>query len=327
MKILVTGGTGFTGSHLVRRLINNGHDVHVLDIEKGNNFDELTTMGATIVLGTITDKTLVDNCVKGCDLVYHLAAAFRQINVSKKFYWDVNVEGTRNLLEAALNSHVQRFINCSTIGIYGDVKNPPADELSVPAPNDYYQYTKLEGEKLAKEYSAKGLYTVNILPAGIYGPGDLGRFLMLYRFVKRGVFYMFSDGSAFYHTLYIDNLIDAFELATEVEGINGEAFIIADEKHYTLNELVAGVADSMGTKVKIQYLPFFPLWISALICEMLCKPFGISPPLFRRRVDWFRSVRAFSIEKAVEVLGYNPKVGLAEGLHKTATWYKKHGFI
>ena len=83
-----------------------------------------------------TDKKLVDESVKGCDLVYHIAAAFRQINVTKKFYWDVNVEGTRNLLEASLDAQVKRFIHCSTIGIYGNVKNPPADEKFDPAPTD-----------------------------------------------------------------------------------------------------------------------------------------------------------------------------------------------
>jgi len=138
---------------------------------------------------------------------------------------------------------------------------------------------------------------------------------------------MFSSGSADYHTLYIDNLIDAFELASEVEGINGEAFIIADERTYTLNDLVTNVASAMGTNVKIRYLPFWPLWFCALVCEYLCKPFGISPPLFRRRVDWFRMVRSFSIEKAKKHLGYNPRVDLAEGLLKTAKWYKDEGLI
>lgn len=327
MKILVTGGTGFTGSHLVRRLLGKGHDVLVIDIQKGGDFDELIKLGADIKIGSITDRELVHSCINGCDLVYHLAAAFRQINVSKQFYWDVNVEGTRNLLEASLDSKIKRFIHCSTIGIYGDVKSPPADENSEPAPADYYQYSKLQGEKIVKEYSEKGLYTVIIRPSGIYGPGDCGRFLMLYQFVKKGTFFMFSNGNIDYHTVYIDNLIDAFELASQIEGINGEDFIIADERVYTLNDIITQVAGALGTKVKIRYLPFWPLWFAALVCELFCKPFGISPPLFRRRADWFRMVRSFKIDKAKKRLGYKPRVDLAEGLAITAKWYKDQGLI
>lgn len=327
MNILVTGGTGFAGSHLVKRLLFRGHEVHVLDIQEGHHYKELLKLGARIKLGSVTDKRLVEESVDGCDIVYHTAAAFRQINATKKFYWDVNVEGTRNMLEASLNAQVKKFIHCSTIGIYGNVQNPPADENSHPSPADYYQYSKLEGEKIAKDYSSKGLYTVIIQPSGIYGPGDLGRFLILYRLVKKGVFFMFGDGNISYHTVYIDNLLDGFELVSEIEGINGQSFIIADEHYYTLNELVVHVARSMETEIKIRHMPYLPLWFVSLIIENLYKPFRIAPPLFRRRAEWFRMVRAFSIEKAKNILGYNPKIDLPEGLLSTATWYRDNGHI
>jgi nucleoside-diphosphate-sugar epimerase len=327
MRILVTGGTGFTGSHLVRRLLSKGHDVVVVDNQEGLFYKELQAKGATIALGSITDKALIEKTVSGCEVVYHLAAAFRQLNVPNQYYWEVNVEGTRSLVEAAQRFRVRRLIYCSTQGVHGHVQHPPGNEHSPIAPEDYYQLTKYEGEQVVREYVSRGLDAVIIRPTAIYGPGDPGRFLILFRLVKRGSFLMFGNGRTFYHPVYIDNLVDAFELALEKEGIRGETYIIGDEHYYALNDLVQHVAAAMGVPLRMRYLPFWPLWTAALACEGVCKPLRLTPPLFRRRVDWFRQVRAFSIEKARKELDYQPKVGLKEGLAATARWYQEQGYL
>jgi len=327
MKVLVTGGTGFTGSHLVRRLLGRGHDVMVIDIQKGLFFDELTKRGAKIELGSITDMNDVNKIVKGCEVVYHVASSFRDVTVPNEAYWSVDVEGTRNLLDASYRLGVKRFIHCSTIGVYGNVRHPPASEQTDIAPADYYQFAKYEGEKVVEEYVQKGLDAVIIRPAAIYGPGDSGRFLILFRMVKQGFFLMFGDGKAYYHTVFIDNLLDAFELAADKEGISGEKYIIADEHYFSLNELVQYIAESLGISARIWHLPFWPLWVAALICEMICKPLNIYPPIFRRRVDWFRQVRAFSIDKAKRELNYQPKIDLQTGLSMTTMWYGDHGYL
>jgi nucleoside-diphosphate-sugar epimerase len=178
-----------------------------------------------------------------------------------------------------------------------------------------------------REYVEKGLDAVTLRPTAIYGPGDPERFLILFRMAKRESFLMFGNGQTFYHPVYIDNLVNAFELAAEKEGICGQTYIIADEHYYSLNDLVRQVGAAMGVSVRIRHFPFWPLWTAALACEMACKPLRLTPPIFRRRVDWFRQVRAFSIEKAKRELGYNPTVGLAEGLSKTALWYRQHGYV
>jgi nucleoside-diphosphate-sugar epimerase len=180
MRVLVTGGMGFTGSHLVRRLLSRRHEVLVIDLNRGLFYDELRDKGAKIELGSITDPAVVNKMVKESEVVYHIAAAFRQMNVPSRFYWNVNVEGTRNLLDAAYRFRVKKFIHCSTVGVYGNVKNPPADENSPISPADYYQVTKYEGEKLVRHYVEQGLNAVTLLPAGIYGPGDPGRFLFYF---------------------------------------------------------------------------------------------------------------------------------------------------
>jgi len=327
MRVLVTGGTGFTGSHLSRRLLDRGHQVLLLDNQPGLFYQELRDRGACIELGSITDKQIVEKMVQNTEVVYHLAAAFRQLDVPKQYYWEVNVEATRYLADAAFRSQVRRFIYCSTQGVHGNIENPPGNEHSPIAPEDYYQLTKYEGEKVVQEYVQRGLDAVTLRPTAIYGPGDPGRFRILFRLVKRGSFLMFGNGRTFYHPVYIDNLVDAFELAAIKNGIRGETYLVADEQYYSLNNLVRYVAASMDRTVRIRHVPFWPLWAVACACEIACKPLRLSPPLFRRRVDWFVQNRAFDISKAKRDLGYQPRIDLPTGLRETAKWYADNNLL
>lgn len=327
IKCLVTGGTGFTGSHLVRRLLERGHEVEVVDNARGLFWDELQQQGARLVLGSVTDQTLMDRLTEGKEAVFHVAAAFRGVSLPHKVYWEVNVEGTRHLLEASLRHGVKRFMYCSTEGVHGHIKNPPADENAPIAPKDYYQYSKWEGEKVVREYVRKGLPSVILRPTAIYGPGDPERFLMIYRRVKTGVFPMFGPGRVTYHPLYIDHLTDAFELAWEKEAALGQTYLIADEEYISIENLVREVAKVMKVPVKIPHFPFWPVYAAAALCEGICKPLKITPPIFRRRADWYRQNRAFTIEKAKRELGYNPTVSLTEGLERTYRWYLEKGYL
>lgn len=327
MRALVTGGTGFTGSHLVRRLLQRGNDVRVLDAAPGLFHDELTRLGARITLGSVTDAALVDRLVAGTEIVFHLAAAFRRINLPRREYRDVNVRGTRHVAEASLRHGAQRLVYCSTQGVHGHIRDVPGDESSPIAPEDYYQQTKYEGELAVWDVARQGLPATVVRPMGIYGPGDPGRFLMLYRAVRRGRFLMFGDGETLYHPCYIDNLVDAFELAAEHPKAVGETYLIGDDRYVSLNELVRAVSDSLGQKLRIVYVPFAPLWVASALCEAICMPMGIEPPLFRRRADWFRQTRAFAVEKARRELGFVPRVSLSEGLARTAAWYREHGYL
>lgn len=327
MRVLVTGGTGFTGSHLVRRLVGRGDEVVSLDNQPGLFADELRELGADIVIGSVTEPEIVRRCVEGVEVVHHLAAAFRQLNVPRSVYRDVNVGGTRNVLEAARSAGVRRVVYCSTQGVHGHVEDPPGNEESPIAPEDYYQQTKYEGEVVCAEYSADGMDISIVRPTAIYGPGDPGRFLLLYRMARNGRFLMFGDGSTTYHPVYIDNLVDLFELAGSRPEARGRTYIGGDAEYHTLNDLVTAVGRSMGREVNIIHLPFRPLWLAAVACEAACAPLRVAPPLFRRRVDWFRQVRAFRIDRAREELGYEPKVDIEEGLRRTFEWYRDNGYL
>ena len=328
MKVLVTGGTGFTGKALVRRLLDEGHEVVAMDYKEGLKTQELRDWGAEVVIGSVTDKDLVAKCIEGVDVVQHLAAAFRELNVPESYYDEVNVGGTENMLAAAKRSGVKRFIYCSTCGVHGNIDNPPGGEDAPIQPADYYQRTKYMAEPIVKEYNDKqGLPSVIIRPAAIYGPGDPERFFMIFKRVASGRFPMFGKGKTLYHPVYIDNLVDAHMLAMEPGKGDGEAYLIADEEYVEIEDLVRRVGKALGVDVKIPHYPVMPLVIAGHVCEKICKPFKIAPPIFPRRVDWYRQNRAFKIEKAKRDLGYAPRVGLDEGLERTAEWYRSEGYL
>lgn len=327
MKVLVTGGTGFTGKALVRRLLDEGHEVVALDYQEGLKTEELRQWGAKVVIGTVTDREIVKKVMEGIDIVHHLAAAFREMDVPNTYYDEVNVEGTRIVLEEAFQQKVQKFIYCSTCGVHGNIDNPPGGEDAPIQPADYYQRTKYQAEPIVQEYFKKGMKTVILRPAAIYGPGDPERFYMIFKRVAKGVFPMFGSGKTYYHPLYIDNLVDAFMLAMEEGKGDGQAYLIADEHYFEIEELVKRTARALGVTVRIPHFPVMPVVIAGHICEKICKPFHITPIIFPRRVDWYRQNRAFKIDKAKRELGYNPKVGIDEGLRRTGEWYKKEGYL
>ncbi len=327
MKVLVTGGTGFTGKALVKRILDEDHQVVALDYKEGLKTEELRSWGAEVIIGSVTDKGIVKKCMEGVDIVHHLAAAFRELNVPDNYYDEVNVGGTKNVLEAAFDAKVKKLIYCSTCGVHGNIDEPPGGEDAPIKPADYYQRTKYEAEPIVNEFFKRGMKTVILRPAAIYGPGDPERFYMIFKRVAKGSFPIFGSGKTFYHPLYIDNLIDAFMLAMEDGKGDGEAYLIADEDFLEIKQLVQKIGEALDIDVKISQFPIIPLVIAGHICEKLCKPFRITPPIFPRRVDWYRQDRAFKIEKARQDLGYKPKIGIDEGLKRTAEWYKNEGYI
>jgi nucleoside-diphosphate-sugar epimerase len=326
MRVLVTGGTGFTGTALVKRLIDEGHSVVALDYKEGLQCDTLRAHGAEVVIGSVTDKDAVERSMKGVEFVFHLAAAFRELNVPNSFYDEVNVGGTRVVLEAARREGVRKFVYCSTCGVHGNVDHPPANEDAPIQPADYYQRTKYEAEPLVLR-EAGPMETVILRPAAIYGPGDPERFFMIFKRVAKGTFPMFGSGRTLYHPLYIDNLVDSFLLCMPPGVGSGRAYLIADEHYYPIEEIVQEVARALDVSVRIPHYPVLPVVAVGHVVEKICRPFGVTPPIFPRRVDWYRQNRAFDISRAKRELGYVARVPLPEGLRLTGQWYREMGYL
>ena len=322
----VTGGSGFTGGALCRQLTANGYAVHAL-ARPTSNTAALQALGVRLFEGDIRDPRSLDAGMAGTSVVFHIAAAFREARLSDQQYYDVNVTGTRNVLEAAARARVLRFVHCSTIGVHGDTGKTPANEDSPYAPPDHYCRTKLEGELLAREsFTRLGIEGAVFRPLGIYGPGD-ERFLKLFRGLKRGRFVMIGDGTTLYHMSYIDDLCNGIILCGERPEAVGNVFILGGERHNTLNELVGAVAAAVGSQGPRLRVPMWPVMTAARVCETVCRPLGIEPPLYPRRVEFFSKDRAADISRAKRLLGYAPQVSLDEGVRRTAEWYARHGLL
>ena len=214
MRTLVTGATGFTGGHLARGLLARGHLVRALVRDPGRARD-LESAGIELAVGDVRDRRAVDSALVGIDVVYHVAAIYRQAGVSTETYRAVNATAVRGVIEAAAAAGVKRVVHCSTVGVHGNVEHPPADEDAPLHPGDIYQITKLEGERLARETGARlGIEVTIVRPSGIYGPGDR-RLLKLFGGIARRRFPMLGSGEIYYHLTYIDDLVEGFRLCGE----------------------------------------------------------------------------------------------------------------
>jgi dihydroflavonol-4-reductase len=324
LRVLVTGATGFTGGHLARTLAGRGDTVRALVRSAA---PALAAAGIETVPGDLRDAPSIERAARGVDVVYHIAAIYRQAGLRDEEYRAVNAAAVRIVIEAAATAGVRRVVHCSTVGVHGDISHPPAAEDAPLKPGDIYQVTKLEGERIAREAAEDTeMEVVIVRPTGIYGPGDR-RLLKLFRGVARGRFPILGSGKIYYHLTYIDDLVEGFRLCASVPAAAGRTYILAGAEVTTLNELVAIVAEEAHVKPPGMHLPVWPVWVAGALCEAVCVPLGIEPPLYRRRVDFFTKSRAFDISRARAELGYAPKVGLHEGVARTLTWYRSKGWL
>src|SRR5689334_12217859 len=197
MKVLVTGATGFAGGHLARALAAAGHSVRAL-VRPSACACRLADAGIEIVEGQLTSGDDVKDAAEGCDRIFHLAAAFRNVARTDEHYWDVNVGGTRNVIEAAREHGCERLVHCSTGGVHGHIEEPPADETYRFKPGDVYQRTKLEAELEAGAAAKQGLSVAIVRPGAIYGEGDM-RFLRLFQAIQQRRFAMVGSGRTRLH--------------------------------------------------------------------------------------------------------------------------------
>ncbi len=327
MHVLITGGTGFIGSRLALRCLEQGHTVTVLGQEntpaEAENSRGLQARGAKVALASITDSDQVAAQLRGVDLVVHLAAAQHEANVPDRHFWAVNVEGTCNLLEASVRAGVSRFVHGSTIGVYGAALHGTLNERSPVRPDNIYGQTKLEGEKQVLSFQGR-LPVVVIRVSETYGPGDL-RLLKLFRAIQKSVFFMIGNGMNVHHLIYIEDLLDGFMLAATAEAVNGEVFVLAGKEVLTTNDMVAIISDQLGARPPRFRAPLALFLGVASLMEACCRPLGVQPPLHRRRLDFFKKSFMFSCEKAERLMGFSPKWTFKEGVGKTALWYRESG--
>lgn len=326
MTIALTGATGYAGGQLLDALLARGTPVRAL-VRAPSAWPPLRARGVEVVPGDLRDPEAVARLVEGAHAVLHVAAVYRTAGHPDAYYRDVNVGGTQRLLEAALRAGVKRFVHTSTVGVHGDVGEATVDETAPFGPGDIYQETKVEGERLAVEFGGtRGLAVSVVRPAAIYGPGET-RLLKLFRAIARGRYAIVGSGRPHYHLVYIDDLVRGYLLALERPEAVGEAFIIAGPRSVSQAELARLIAGATGGRVLPFRIPAAPLQIAGSLCEAVCIPLGIEPPLHRRRVDFWTKHRSFSTAKAQRLLGYEPLVDVEEGIARTVAAYREAGWL
>ncbi|MBE9169011.1 NAD-dependent epimerase/dehydratase family protein [Pleurocapsales cyanobacterium LEGE 06147] len=325
--VLVTGGKGFLGSHIVAQLAARGDNVRIFARPSTKTPSLLEHTNYEFIPGDIRDLDAVDRAVRGVDYIIHVVSNFRKGGSDKQEAYAVNVEGTENVLKAAEKQGVQHLIHCSTIGVHGTVLEIPATETTPFNPTDLYQETKLIGEqRVWAFYRETGLPVTVVRPISLFGPGDT-RMLKLFRLIQKGRFVIVGDGEVLFHPTYIDDVVRGFLLCLNNPQAIGEAFIIGGEGYLTLNELCQLIAKELGVKPPMLRLPMAPILAMATLCERICEPLGLEPPLHRRRVSFFRNNRAFSIKKVKQTLGFEPQMSLTEAIQKTIYWYQQQGWL
>jgi len=317
MNVLITGGAGFIGSHLVDSQIARGHQVRTVDLHVEQLAHVAGHPNLEVVGGDITDPNLVKRLVEGIDVVYQLASAHLDVTLSDDYYRAVNVDATVNLLEAARAAGVSRVVHCSSVGVIGDVKNPPANETTPCNPSNIYEQTKLAGEQAALRFAQeRELPVVVVRPAWVYGP-RCPRTQKLFRTIGTGHFVMFGNGRTLRHPVYISDAVRGLELCGVADGVSGEVYIIAGAESVTIETLVRTIAEILGVSPPTLRMPVALGKVVGYTLPLAFKPLGRQPPFSRRSVDFFLKDNAYDISKAKNELGFRPDVDLRTGLVET----------
>lgn len=325
--VLVTGATGYTGKKLVEKLARGGANVRAV-ARTSSDIAPLQETPIQWFRGEVFDELTIREAMAGAQYVFHVAAAFREAKSSEQDYWNVHVKSTQLLAEAALRiPDFRRFVHVSTMGVHGHIECPPGDETSPFKPGDDYQRTKAEAELWLNNFARQNHlpYTI-IRPCAIYGPGER-RLLKLFRMATGRVFPILGKGSCWYHLVHVEDLTNAMILSALEEKTLGEAFLIGASEPIRLEDMARLIGEVFHRNPRILRLPIGPFFLAADLCEALCRPFGIEPPLYRRRVAFYSKDRNFSTHKMRSVLGYQPLYENKAGIVESALWYRDHGWL
>lgn len=326
-RVLVTGASGFTGSCLVRKLCAAGLSVRAIARES-SDLSPLAELPIEWFRGAVYSADLVKRAADQVEYIFHVAAAFREAKIEDQEYRRVHVQSTQLLAQAAAaNSQFKRFIHVSTMGVHGHIKQPPGNENSPYAPGDLYQETKLEAELWLRQFAADNSLPLTVIrPTGIFGPGDR-RLLKIFRLVKKPIFPILGQGKCLYHLIHVGDLTEAMIRAAWHPMALGEVFLIGNSSAIPLEEMVRIIGDEYHCKPRIVRLPVAPFFLLGDFCEFVCKPLGIEPPIYRRRVAFYTKDRSFDTSKMRNKLGFSPHFSNETGLRETARWYREQGWV
>lgn len=334
-KILITGASGFIGSHLVETLLENKiplENIRLL-ILKDESLVNLPKLKFEIIRGDITNENDVKMAMEGVDVVYHLAALTIDGDkyYTKEEYIKVNVAGTENLLNACKNKKIKKFIFFSSIAVYGlpawagNIRN--WNEKQPKNPREIYGVSKLEAEAKVVEANKKwGIPYMILRPTSVYGPRDKRNLLELYRAIKKHLFFCIGNGKNKMDYVFVKDVAQAAYLAAMSKKVNND-YIIGAGDPLTLNDVARCVAKSISTSVPLLHIPKTAVYLVSFLVERISKLLGVSPMLFPARVKVMTRDCYFDISKAKKDLNYKPNFSFEKGTQITGKWLIENSMI
>jgi nucleoside-diphosphate-sugar epimerase len=313
----ISGGAGFLGLHLARRLLDEGHAVRTLDVAP--LLDEGLERDVEELRGDVRDAACAAELVQGADVLVHAAAAL-PIQASRESIFSVNVEGTATMLAAALEAGVRRVVFVSSTAVYGVPKVHPIGEDAPLVGVGSYGESKIAAEDVCRDFGRRGLDVAIIRPKTFVGPERLGVFEILFDWIREGRrIYVLGDGSNRYQLLAVEDLVDAIVRAADAPGSAGEAINVGATRFETVREDLQALIDHAGSDSRITPVPARPAEIALRALELL----RLSP-----LAEWhYRTAHRDSfvdVSKAQRLLEWEPRLSNAETLVETYDWYLAH---
>jgi nucleoside-diphosphate-sugar epimerase len=317
MRWAISGGAGFLGLHLARRLLADGHAVRTLDVVPLD--DPELEQAVEELRGDVRSPEDARRLVAGADVLVHAAAAL-PIRVSRRAIWSVNVEGTATVLAAAREAGVRRHVLISSTAVYGVPKVHPIFEDSPLVGVGHYGESKIEAERVTQEFGRRGLEYTIIRPKTFVGPERLGVFEILFDWIREGRrIYVLGQGTNRYQLLAVEDLVEAIVLAADSDAARNEVLNVGAREFATVREDLGELIEHAGSSSRLTRVPAKPAEVALRALELL----RVSP-----LAEWhYKTAHRDSyvdVSKAERLLGWTPRWSNAESLCRTYDWYLAH---
>jgi nucleoside-diphosphate-sugar epimerase len=320
VNVLVTGGTGFVGVHLVSALLGRGAAVRVLALPD-EDAARVERAGAEIRRGDVRDPRSVAEAMRGVDTVFHLAAV-HGLWRPRQEYWDVNVRGAENVCRAVLDAGARRLVHVSSWTVYGMGLRGAVDEATPLHPiDDAYTQTKATADQLVQGHvRAERLPAVIVRPGTMFGPGDRINYGRMADRVRAGKAIVIGSGRNALPLVYVTDVVEGMILAAASDRAAGQIYNLSNDAPLTQAETWRAIAEDVGVPPPRLRVPYAALYAAAFVAERAARA-GSQPLVTRLGVRLFGSDNRHAVDKARRELGWAPKVAVRDGLRLAARWY------